>query len=487
MLNMSDINDIRDLARRGYRISEIAEKTGRDPKTINKYLAIEDFSEAPPAAKTRPSILDPYKDKITEWVTEDQKRWVKQRHTAQRIYKRLTEEEGYTGSYDTVQRFVKTIRITTDDKGTQELIWDPGSGQVDFGEADFQEGVEIHRRKYLVVSFPYSNDSFTQIFGGETAECVCQGLEDIFNFIGGVPPLLVFDNATGVGHRICDKVKETELFKRFRAHYGFSVRFCNPHAGYEKGNVESKVGFTRRNLFVPMRQYQDMIEFNKSLLFEHRKKAEEPHYKKLTKISELFKEDQAAFLPLPRTAMDIISYEWFKADGYGKVCIDGKHFYSTRPENHNQKVLVGKRAHYIDILNRDGSVLVRHHRDYGDDRTDESDYSTSIDVLVRNSGAWMNSGLRRDMTDPLRAYMDGLEKKARKAQLSILADLNREYGYTAAVNAMDMALRNNGEIHRSDATILAQRITGYGINTPPDSGPSLKVYDDAFLPSKEVS
>ncbi len=45
------------------------------------------------------------------------------------------------------------------------------------------------RMKYLTVSFPYSNDGFTQVFGGETAECVCQGLRNIFEYIGGVPAL----------------------------------------------------------------------------------------------------------------------------------------------------------------------------------------------------------------------------------------------------------------------------------------------------------
>ena len=65
------------------------------------------------------------------------------------------------------------------------------------------------RRKYLAVSFPYSNDGYLQVFGGETAECVCQGLKDIFGYIGGVPIMLIFDNATGVGRRIKDKVIET--------------------------------------------------------------------------------------------------------------------------------------------------------------------------------------------------------------------------------------------------------------------------------------
>ncbi|MFR3365847.1 MAG: hypothetical protein ACLTR4_00695 [Gallintestinimicrobium sp.] len=71
------------------------------------------------------------------------------------------------------------------------------------------------RKKYLTVSFPYSNDGYSQVFGGETAECVCQGLVDIFEFIGGVPPLLIFDNATGVGRRIGDVIHETELFLVF--------------------------------------------------------------------------------------------------------------------------------------------------------------------------------------------------------------------------------------------------------------------------------
>ena len=42
--------------------------------------------------------------------------------------------------------------------------------------------------------------------------------------------------------------------------------------------------------------------------------------------------------------------KWLKADGYGKICLDGKHYYSTRPENSHQKVLVGIYADKVDIL-----------------------------------------------------------------------------------------------------------------------------------------
>ena len=186
MLTMSQINHIKDLSNCGYRISEISKKTGADPKTIRKYLAQDDFSPQPPVIQEKPSKLDPFKPIIQEWLDEDKKHWRKQHHTAQRVYERLVEEHGYTGSYSIVQRYMKKCRSIQTEKANLELIWDPGPAQVDFGEADFYEAGKLCRKKYLTVSFPYSNDGYSQVFGGETAECVCQGLQDIFEFIGGV-------------------------------------------------------------------------------------------------------------------------------------------------------------------------------------------------------------------------------------------------------------------------------------------------------------
>ena len=486
MLNMSQVNNIRDLARSGYRISEISRKTGKDRKTIQKYLEKDDFSPQPPVTKETKSILDPYKPTIGDWLEEDKQHWSKQHHTAKRVHERLRDEEGFTGSYSVVQRYMKKLRKEARDeqgKGTQDLVWEPGEAQADFGEADFNESTRCIRRKYLTLSFPYSNDGFLQVFGGETAECVCQGLKDIFEYIGGVPTRIVFDNATGVGRRIKEKVIETELFSRFRAQYGFQVTFCNPDAGHEKGNVENKVGTERRNLFVPVPTYHTMEEYNKSLLPEHEKKASEIHYKKGVLISELFEEDKKALLPLPRKPFDVCRYDYFKADGYGKVCIDAKHHYSTKPENNGERVLVGIRAHYIDILNPDGSLLVRHRREYGEKRTDTMDYSTSLAVLSKNSGAWMNSGVRLDMPDALRAYLDSQEKSIRKSHLKLMSTLTDEYGYDAAVKAMEIAL-GNGSINESDVSILAARITGYGIDTPPEAGPPLSVYDEELIHSR---
>ena len=483
MLTMSQINYIRDLGKKGYSISEISSRTGTDRKTVRKYLAQEDFSPKPPVAKIRRSIVAPYIDVITEWLEEDQKHWTKQRHTAKRIHERLQEEYGFTGSYDSVQKFVQKIRTDIQTKGTQELIWEPGSAQVDFGEADFNEDTKCVRRKYLTVSFPYSNDGYCQVFRGETAECVCQGLQDIFDYIGGIPGLLVFDNATGVGRRVMDKIHETELFARFRAHHGFRIRFCNPYAGYEKGNVENKVGTIRRNLFVPVPTYHDIEEYNRTLLDQHGKKAAENHYKKGDVIAELFEEDRRHFLSLPVKPFNVCRYEVCRADGYGKICLDGRHYYSTKPENHNKRVMIGIRAHYIDVLEPNGELLVRHMRQYGDTRTDLSDYSTSLEMLSKNIGAWDNSGFRKDAPELIRDYIDSQPRTERKSCIRLLNDLSKKYGFQAAVDALEMAVRGSS-VNRADITVLAERITGYGIHTPPEPGPSLEIYDQTFLPAK---
>lgn len=480
MLTMSQINDIRDLSNCGYRISEIAKKTGSDPKTIRKYLAQEDFSPAPPLMQERSSKLDEYKPIIQEWLDEDKKHWRKQHHTAQRVYERLVDEYGYTGSYSIVQRYLRKCRTRQTEKANLELIWDPGPAQVDFGEADFYEQGKLIRKKYLTVSFPYSNDGYSQVFGGETSECVCQGLQDIFEFIGGVPPLLIFDNATGVGRRVGDVIHECELFSRFRAHYHFRVRFCNPYSGWEKGNVERKVNYNRENLFVPVPHFNKVEDYNRKLLLCHEKKASELHYKKQIPIRELFEEDRKALLVLPPKRFLVCRYEWLKADGYGKVCLDGKHFYSTKPENAHQNVLVGIQAHTIDILTDGGQLVTRHRRVFGDSRTDVSDYSTSLAVLMKNSGAWENSGLRRETPDILRSYMDAQPKEKLKDCLRIMNELTNQYDFRTATEAMNMACER-GNINICDVSVLAARITGYGIYTPPEAGPSLSVYDETFL------
>jgi transposase len=474
---MSQIEDIREMARHR-SVAGISQSLSVDEKTVRKYIRQDDFSPKPPRHNPRPSRLDAHADLIDQWLTEDEGNWYKQRHTAKRIHERLLQESpGFDCSYNVVQRYVKKARSEhRKERGNQELVWHPGETQADFGEADFLERGERVRKKYLTLSFPQSNNSFTQVFGGENAECVCQGLKDMFSYIGGVPRLIIFDNATGVGRRVGEVVREAKLFRQFRAHYGFSVRFCNPNSGHEKGNVENKVGYTRRNMFVPVPAFDDVQAFNTELLDRHVVKAEEIHYKKLLPIKELYRADEQALLPLPAKPFDVCRYEYVKTDGYGKIHIDARHHYSTRPEYAREEVLVRIRAHTVEILDESKQVVVEHTRQYGDTRSDTLDYRTSLAMLLRNAGAWPNSGIRELVPPVLKELMDTQPRDELQTTLRTLHILTNRYSFETALTALEEGIRINRNTF-CDTAVLAARISEYGLETAAEQGPDLSAYD----------
>ena len=243
MIGVDKIEDIRKRARDGEPIAAIARALGVSEPTVRKYARMEDLSPEPPRRREPESeLLAPYEGTIDSWLDDDCRNWRKQRHTATRVYVRLRDEEGYAGSYSTVQRYVKRRREEMarerdrrDAEGFLTLRWLPGEVQVDFGEADFRvRGVTV-RGKCLTVSFPHSNVGLTQVFWGETAECVCQGLRNVFEFVGGVPRRAVFDNATEVGRRVGGEARASELFRRFAAHYGLGYTLASPPLGQREG------------------------------------------------------------------------------------------------------------------------------------------------------------------------------------------------------------------------------------------------------------
>lgn len=79
---MPTVNSIRQQRRDGFSISDIAKMNGVSRDTVYKYLAQDDFSPRPPARRSAPSKLDPYKPIIRQWLEDDARNWRKQRHTA---------------------------------------------------------------------------------------------------------------------------------------------------------------------------------------------------------------------------------------------------------------------------------------------------------------------------------------------------------------------------------------------------------------------
>ena len=207
---------------------------------------------------------------INEWLEKDKRGPRKQRHTSQRIYDRLVREYGYKGSYSSVRRYVhkKKAEMSSKPKGCLPLAHPQGEAQLDIGEFIYYDvhGQE-HNAYSLVMSFPYSNKAYIQAFPSQNQECLLVGMKRIFEYIGGVPTRIRFDNMSTAVAQVLEGAerKLTDGFTRFMLHYRFEADFCNPASGNEKGNVENKVGYSRRNAFVPVPTITSFDEFNESL------------------------------------------------------------------------------------------------------------------------------------------------------------------------------------------------------------------------------
>ena len=81
----------------------------------------------------------------------------------------------------------------------------------------------------------------------------------------------------------------------------------------------------------------------------------------------------------------------------------------------------------------------------------------------------------------IRDYIDSLPKAGRRSAVKLLSSLSKEHGYAASLRAFEISIGNNS-VNKSDAAVLAARIAGYGIDTPPEPGPALEAYDEEFLP-----
>lgn len=384
---------IRILDAQGVSWREIARRLGVSRDTVRKYATMEDCSPKPAVRKGRRSLIDAYSGTVDSWLFADRLMPRKQRHTARRVYARLVEEEGFEGSYSSVQRYVKRWREEhrSDGDGYLELDWSAGVMQVDFGEAVATIGggdVKVH---CLVATFPHSNMRYVAAMPGENAECVCEGLARIFDHIGMVPRVLVLDNATGAGHRVAwNKVTVVRVFAMFCDHYRLETRFCNPYSGNEKGSVENAVGFLRRNLMVPKPNAESHRQPARHPLSRCDAIADVDHYRSGRPIRELFDEDRGEMQPLPRARFDAVEWVERKADKEGNIQI-GSVRYLAGPSWRGWTLLAGLRAFEVEIRTADGRHVNTLPRSYGDGGRTVRNPATLLPALARKPNAWGES------------------------------------------------------------------------------------------------
>lgn len=451
---MDQIHRIRELYYvQDKSLTEIARIEKLDWRTVRKYVDMEDFNEAPPnpEKEQRSSKLDQFKPIIDKWLLEDKKAPRKQRHTAKRVHDRLKEEaDGYDCSYRLVAAYVaekkKDLNLKQKE-GYLPLKHLPGEAQADFGYADFYENGKLyHEAKYLVLSFPYSNGAYLQLNYGENMECLLEGLTAMFEYIGGVPTEIWFDNTRTIVTEIIKGGKReiTERFRRFCEHYRFKSVFMNPESGWEKGNVENKVGYLRRNELVPVPHFESLPEKNRDLLEACDRDMEREHYYDENDrfISELFQKDKESLLPLPSVPFDTSLYTTARTDKYGKFTLDaGKHRYSASPAFCEETVRLHITSSEVIVMDSDLHEVVRHRRLYGDE-CERMDWIPYLRYIARKPRSLKNSGIYDMMPDSMRMYMDGCESKDRGRVLKVLAELTERSGFESALATVNKAIEH---------------------------------------------
>ena len=238
---------------RGLSERAAARRFGLARETVRKMLRDRrppGYRRGQPARRPK---LDAFTGVIDQILREDQARPKKQRHTAKRIGERLRAEYGFTGGDTIVKAYVRAQRL-----GGQEmfvpLTHPPGDAQADFGEALVViAGVE-QKAHYLVVDLPHRDDGFVQAFPAETTEAFCAGHNAAFDYFGGVPRRIVYDNTTlAVARILGDGTRQRDAGLQ-RAPVALLIRrsLRTPGQGQRQRQGGRLVGYARRNFFVPV-------------------------------------------------------------------------------------------------------------------------------------------------------------------------------------------------------------------------------------------
>lgn len=468
MLAVAEINYIRHEAnKKDYSYADIARRMGRDPRTVKKYAEQEDFNPEIKQKQKRPSpVMDPVKHIVDEWLLEDLKKKKKFRRTAKRIWEQLKEKYNFTGSDRTVRNYVSRRKIELLDEANQAALPlenKPGTAQVDFGEAPFQYQGEEMVLPYLVLSYPYSNAFYFQVYPSQNKECFLEGLKRIFHYTGSVPRTIRFDNLSPAVKKILPNGERqlTEDFQNFVLHYGFDYEFCNPNSGNEKGHVEAMVKYVRNNFLLPSLHVMDLDELNKSLWEKAEQDRERKHYEKETLISRLFEEDQKASLILPSREYQCVRYETVKADKYGYIKVE-KNLYSTSPRFALNKVLVKISYNKIDILTDDHQLVVSHSRLYGQYRKSMK-WQPYLNLMAKRPLALKYTSFYDQLPTEWQAYFESCTVSEKQEALKFLASVLKDDEFNKITESLNIASEHGHPSVESIKQVFYQIINGRGI------------------------
>ena len=241
-------------------IAEIARRLQVDRKTVRRCVRQHEWRAYRRAAKSE-TLLTMHADFLRERAAQVQ-------HSARILYQELKHERGYTGSYETVKRFVAPLRELYSAAETTQLRFESAPGQqsqIDWGEAivSFHSG----RRKmhFFVLTLGFSRRGFYWPAANERLTQFLDAHERAFEHFGGHTQEHLYDRP----RTVCQPGSEgravwNATFKSFAEYWAFEPRLCRPYRAQTKGKVESGVKYLKGN-FLPGRQFVDIVDLSEQL------------------------------------------------------------------------------------------------------------------------------------------------------------------------------------------------------------------------------
>lgn len=393
----------------GESIRSIARSLGISRQTVKKYCEGSTHPEIRKTYQREPEVVnDDVKSFIIGCFKEDEtENLKKQKHTAKRIYDRLVTEKNFEGSYSSIRTAVRILKSgrTVPPQTSIPLSYAPGEAvQIDWGEAT----VYIDGQKTKVYTFCgrlcYSCDIFVQAYKASNEETFLEAQQLMFDFFGGVPRRLIFDNAkVAVKEGFGIYAKPQDKYLSFGANYAFSLDFCNPASGNEKSLVENLVGYSRRNFLVPVPRVADIEELNRILwnaCINYRENHRVQHRSYPVKV--MYQEEARLLNPIPRFKFDTSKTTIAKVDDFSTVRYE-KNNYSVPTRYLRKNVTVKGYANNIRILH-EGIEIASFSRQYGFGNTKYC-LEHYIDLLERKPRSVQNAKpVKETVTQELLAW-----------------------------------------------------------------------------------
>jgi hypothetical protein len=222
---------------------------GADPKTVRRYARARDLGRPVTAGVARPRLIDPFLDKIEEWVERSEGKV-----RADIVHERLVPM-GFAGDERTTRRAVaaakarwraghrRTYRPWITEPGLW-LQWDWGNGPRVPGPGGVLRGTLL-----FCAWLAWSRFRVVLPVWDRTLPTLIACLDATLRRVGGVPVYALTDNekTVTVEHVAGVPARHPEIVAVGR-HYGMTVHTCVPYDPETKGGSESTVKIAKADL-----------------------------------------------------------------------------------------------------------------------------------------------------------------------------------------------------------------------------------------------